>query len=75
MAFIFMFDLRVVGKAFAVATAIVFGGGSLMFGIVVSKLDLQNVRKLLNHPLLFASQGSQIYENSYSSCMVSSFAG
>ncbi|KAK7276537.1 hypothetical protein RIF29_17678 [Crotalaria pallida] len=32
-----------VGKAFAVATAIVFGGAALVFGIVASKLDLHNI--------------------------------
>ncbi|KAL2316981.1 hypothetical protein Fmac_030857 [Flemingia macrophylla] len=32
-----------VGKAFAVATAIVFGGAALVFGMVASKLELHNV--------------------------------
>lgn len=31
-----------VGKAFAVATAVIFGGATLIFGLVVSKLELQN---------------------------------
>ena len=33
----------IVGKAFAVATAFVFGGAALVFGMVASKLELQNV--------------------------------
>ncbi|KAF7815387.1 uncharacterized protein G2W53_029356 [Senna tora] len=32
-----------VGKAFAVATAVVFGGATLVFGIAASKLDLENI--------------------------------
>ncbi|KAH1211706.1 hypothetical protein GmHk_14G040091 [Glycine max] len=32
-----------VGKAFAVATAFVFGGAALVFGMVASKLELQNM--------------------------------
>ncbi|XP_054795248.1 uncharacterized protein LOC129300696 [Prosopis cineraria] len=32
-----------VGKAFAVATALVFGGATLVFGMVASKLDLKNL--------------------------------
>ncbi|KAK4275980.1 hypothetical protein QN277_018984 [Acacia crassicarpa] len=32
-----------VGKAFAIATAIVFGGATLVFGMVASKLDLKNI--------------------------------
>uniref|UniRef100_A0A5B7ATX2 Uncharacterized protein n=1 Tax=Davidia involucrata TaxID=16924 RepID=A0A5B7ATX2_DAVIN len=34
--------LSQIAKAFAVATAIVFGGASLMFGLAASKLELQN---------------------------------
>ncbi|XP_028806093.1 uncharacterized protein LOC114760944 isoform X2 [Neltuma alba] len=34
-----------VGKAFAVATAVVFGGATLVFGMVASKLDLKNDRR------------------------------
>ncbi|KAI9116811.1 hypothetical protein K1719_012177 [Acacia pycnantha] len=32
-----------VGKAFAIATAIVFGGATLVFGMVASKLDLRHI--------------------------------
>lgn len=32
-----------VGKAFAVGTAIVFGGATLIFGLAVSRLELHNV--------------------------------
>ncbi|RDX87629.1 hypothetical protein CR513_30874, partial [Mucuna pruriens] len=32
-----------VGKAFAVATAVVFGGAALVFGMVASKLELHNI--------------------------------
>lgn len=32
-----------VGKAFAIATALVFGGASLVFGLAASKLELRNV--------------------------------
>lgn len=32
-----------VGKAFAVATVVVFGGATLMFGLAVSKLQVHNV--------------------------------
>lgn len=38
-----VFCFSVVGKAFAVATAVVFGGATLLFGMAVSKLQLQNV--------------------------------
>ncbi|KAF3966877.1 hypothetical protein ACB098_06G091300 [Castanea mollissima] len=31
-----------IGKAFAVATAIIFGGATLIFGLAVSKLEMQN---------------------------------
>ncbi|CAL1407151.1 unnamed protein product [Linum trigynum] len=31
-----------IGKAFAVATALVFGGSAVLFGLAVSKLELQN---------------------------------
>ncbi|CAN0914420.1 hypothetical protein LINGRAHAP2_LOCUS28563 [Linum grandiflorum] len=34
--------LAQIGKAFAVATALVFGGSALVFGLAVSKLELQN---------------------------------
>ncbi|OMO88854.1 hypothetical protein CCACVL1_08164 [Corchorus capsularis] len=34
--------LQQVGKAFAVATVIIFGGATLIFGMAVSKLDLHN---------------------------------
>ncbi|XP_021301015.1 uncharacterized protein LOC110429345 isoform X1 [Herrania umbratica] len=34
--------LQQIGKAFAVATAIVFGGATLMFGMAASKLELHN---------------------------------
>ncbi|XP_059661106.1 uncharacterized protein LOC132307390 [Cornus florida] len=34
--------LSQIAKAFAVATAIVFGGSTLMFGLAVSKLELRN---------------------------------
>ncbi|XP_062106053.1 uncharacterized protein LOC133817521 [Humulus lupulus] len=34
--------LQKIGKAFAVATTAVFGGATLMFGMAVSKLELQN---------------------------------
>lgn len=34
--------LQQIGKAFAVATAIVFGGAALMFGMAASKLELHN---------------------------------
>ncbi|XP_057955952.1 uncharacterized protein LOC131149498 [Malania oleifera] len=34
--------LSQIGKAFAVATAIIFGGATLMFGLVSSKLELHN---------------------------------
>lgn len=39
-----VFCFSVVGKAFAVATAIVFGGSTLVFGLAVSRLQVQNVR-------------------------------
>ncbi|TKY57026.1 hypothetical protein E2542_SST21472 [Spatholobus suberectus] len=32
-----------VGKAFAIATTVVFGGAALVFGMVASKLDLNNI--------------------------------
>ncbi|KAJ7960351.1 Coiled-coil protein [Quillaja saponaria] len=35
-----------VGKAFAVATAIIFGGAALVFGMVASKLELHNIDDL-----------------------------
>lgn len=35
--------LCVVGKAFAVATVIVFGGASVVFGLAASKLEVHNV--------------------------------
>ena len=38
-----VFSFFTVGKAFAVATAVIFGGATLIFGLVVSKLELQNV--------------------------------
>lgn len=38
-----VFCSSVVGKAFAVATAIVFGGATFVFGLAVSKLQVQNV--------------------------------
>ncbi|XVE72430.1 hypothetical protein DITRI_Ditri11bG0038900 [Diplodiscus trichospermus] len=34
--------LQQIGKAFAVATAVVFGGATLMFGMAASKLELYN---------------------------------
>ncbi|PON84510.1 coiled-coil protein [Trema orientale] len=34
--------LQQIGKAFAIATAVVFGGATLMFGMAVSMLELQN---------------------------------
>lgn len=34
-----------IGKAFAVATAIIFGGATLIFGLAVSKLELQNTHE------------------------------
>ncbi|KAG4964591.1 hypothetical protein JHK85_039566 [Glycine max] len=34
------------GKAFAVATAFVFGGAALVFGMVASKLELQNAENM-----------------------------
>lgn len=34
--------LTYIGKAFAVATAIVFGGATLVFSLAASKLDLRN---------------------------------
>ncbi|KAF3443432.1 hypothetical protein FNV43_RR13114 [Rhamnella rubrinervis] len=34
--------LTQIGKAFAVATAIVFGGATLLFGLAASKLEMQN---------------------------------
>lgn len=39
----FFFFSSTVGKAFAVATAIIFGGATLIFGLAVSKLEMQNV--------------------------------
>lgn len=39
----FVNGFSVVGKAFAVATVIVFGGASLIFGFTASKLEIQNV--------------------------------
>ena len=41
---IFLISNFIVGKAFAVATAIVFGGAALVFGMVASKLELHSVR-------------------------------
>lgn len=35
--------LYVVGKAFAVATVILFGGATAIFGMTASKLDVHNV--------------------------------
>ncbi|XP_022135886.1 uncharacterized protein LOC111007726 [Momordica charantia] len=35
-----------VGKAFAIATALVFGGATLIFGFTVSKLDLNNSNEI-----------------------------
>ncbi|ESW13615.1 hypothetical protein PHAVU_008G211400 [Phaseolus vulgaris] len=35
-----------VGKAFAVATAFVFGGAALVFGMVASKLELHNINDI-----------------------------
>lgn len=35
-----------IGKAFAVATALVFGGATLIFGITMSKLDLNNANEI-----------------------------
>ena len=43
-----LYVLCVVGKAFAVATVIIFGGGTLLFGMAVSKLDLHNVSIIYN---------------------------
>lgn len=40
-----IFRFTQVGKAFAVATTIVFGGAALMFGVAASKLELHNVSK------------------------------
>ncbi|EOX93296.1 hypothetical protein QUC31_004058 [Theobroma cacao] len=37
--------LQQIGKAFAVATAIVFGGATLLFGMAASKLELHNKHK------------------------------
>lgn len=34
-----------IGKAFAVATAIIFGGATLIFGLAVSKLEMQNTHE------------------------------
>lgn len=35
-----------VGKAFAVATALVFGGATLIFGLTISKLDIDNASEI-----------------------------
>lgn len=43
----FVNGFSVVGKAFAVATVIVFGGASLIFGFTASKLEIQNVSIVL----------------------------
>lgn len=42
-AFVFNF---IVGKAFAIATAVVFGGAAMVIGMVASKLELHNVSDL-----------------------------
>jgi hypothetical protein len=41
----FVFNF-IVGKAFAIATAVVFGGAALVIGTVASKLELHNVSDL-----------------------------
>jgi hypothetical protein len=41
----FVFNF-IVGKAFAIATAVVFGGAAMVIGMVASKLELHNVSDL-----------------------------
>lgn len=43
---IFLISNFIVGKAFAAATIIIFGGATLVFGVVASKLELHNVGDL-----------------------------
>lgn len=49
----FVNGFSVVGKAFAVATVIVFGGASLIFGFTASKLEIQNVSIVLCALIIF----------------------
>lgn len=44
------FPFMTVGAAFAIATALVFGGGSLILALVVSKLEVHNVSLHLRAP-------------------------
>lgn len=39
-----------VGSAFAIATAIVFGGATLIFGVAASRLEMHNVSANLRKP-------------------------
>ena len=50
--FLFSFPFLVVGKAFAIATGVVFGGATLMFGVAASKLELQNVSTYIDYQQL-----------------------
>ena len=63
----------IVGKAFAVATAIVFGGAALMFGMAASKLELHEVSityytqidNILDASVLLAWKCDEIYGFSF----------
>lgn len=44
-AIIYVFNF-IVGKAFAIATAVVFGGAAMVISTVASKLELHNVSDL-----------------------------
>jgi hypothetical protein len=55
-----LITLFTVGKAFAVATAIVFGGATLVFSFAASKLDLRNVSNRRRKSCLFYATNSLI---------------